>query len=169
MPDSTLSQALREAYAAAPSNVAIYHTLELNHAAFNQPIYVVNDWTDLNARLETGADVTFLRFAFRLTKPEVTPTGIPQLTVEIDNVSRDILANVQLAMGSTAPITMTFREYLSSDLTAPQNDPPMTMELSNIKADVFKVSAVASFGDYLDRRFPGEEYTAERFPGLVVS
>ena len=168
MPDNTLSQALKEAYAAAPADVIIYHTLEISHPAFTQPIYVVRDWADLNANLETGAPVTFLRFAFNLVKPEVSPTGVPQCTVEIDNVSRDILANVQLATQSTALITMTYREYISTDLTGPQNDPPMTMALSNISADVFKVRATASFGDLNNKRFPNEEYTAERFPGLVV-
>lgn len=168
MPDSTLSQALKEAYAAAPADVVIYHTLEINHPAFSAPIYVVRDFEDLNAQLENGAPVTFIRYAFDLVKPEVSATGVPQCTVEIDNVSRDILANVQLAMTSTELITMTYREYLSTDLTGPQNDPPMTMVLSNISADVFKVRATASFGDLNNKRFPNEEYTAERFPGLVV-
>lgn len=168
MPDNTLSQALKEAYAAAPADVVVYHTLEIDHPAFNQPIYVVRDWEDLNAQLETGQPVTFLRFAFNLVKPEVSATGVPQCTVEIDNVSRDILANVQLAMQSTDMITMTYREYLSTDLSGPQNDPPMTMVLSGISADVFKIRATATFGDLSNRRFPNEEYTAERFPGLVT-
>ena len=168
MPDVTLSEAIKEAYASAPADVVIYHTLEINHPAFSEPIYVVRDYQDLNANLEDGTPVTFLRFAFNLVKPEVSATGVPQCTVEIDNVSRDILANVQLAMGSTALITMTYREYISTDLSGPQNDPPMTMVLSNIQADVFKVRATASFGDLNNKRFPNEEYTAERFPGLVV-
>lgn len=168
MPDVTLSEAIKEAYASAPADVVIYHTLEINHPAFSEPIYVVRDFQDLNAILEDGTPVTFLRFAFNLVKPEVSATGVPQCTVEIDNVSRDILANVQLAMGSTSLITMTYREYISTDLSGPQNDPPMTMVLSNIQADVFKVRATASFGDLNNRRFPNEEYTAERFPGLVV-
>lgn len=168
MPDSTLSQALKEAYAASPSNAPVYHTLEINHPAFSQPIYVVRDYQDLNANLEDGTPVTFLRFAFNLVKPEVSATGVPQFTVEIDNVSRDILANVQLAMGSTEQIKMTYREYLASDLSGPQNDPPMTAVLSQITADVFKVRATASFGDYSNKRFPNDEYTAERFPGLVI-
>ena len=168
MPDVTLSEALKEAYASSPADVVIYHTLEINHPAFSEPIYVVRDYQDLNANLEDGTPVTFLRFAFNLVKPEVSATGVPQCTVEIDNVSRDILANVQLAMGSTALITMTYREYISTDLSGPQNDPPMTMVLSNIQADVFKVRATASFGDLNNKRFPNEEYTAERFPGLVV-
>lgn len=168
MPDVTLSEAIKEAYASSPADVVIYHTLEINHPAFSEPIYVVRDYQDLNANLEDGTPVTFLRFAFNLVKPEVSATGVPQCTVEIDNVSRDILANVQLAMGSTALITMTYREYISTDLSGPQNDPPMTMVLSNITADVFKVRATASFGDLNNKRFPNEEYTAERFPGLVV-
>lgn len=168
MPDTTLSQALKEAYASAPSDVIVYHTLEINHPAFSQPIYVVRDFTDLNANLETGAPVTFLRFAFDLVKPEVSATGVPQLTLEIDNVSREILANIQLAMMTTELITITYREYISTDLTGPQNDPPMTMVLTSISADVFRIRATASFGDLNNKRFPNEEYTADRFPGLVV-
>lgn len=168
MPDSTLSQAIKEAYASAPTDVVIYHTIEINHPAFSSPIYVVNDWDDLNASLENGSPATFVRFAFRLVKPEVSATGVPTVTLEIDNVSREILANIQLAMQSTALITMTYREYLSSDLSGPQNNPPLTMELSNIKADVFKVTASASFGDLNNKRFPPREYTAEDFPGLVT-
>lgn len=167
MPDSTLSQALAEAYAAAPSDVVIYHTLQIDHPAFTQPIYVVRDNADLTATLETAETVTFVRFAFDLMKPEVSVTGIPQCTVEFDNVSREILANVQLAMADTSPISITYREYISTDLSGPQNDPPLTMTLSNIKADVFRVRATASFGDLNNRRFPTEEYTGERFPGLV--
>ena len=34
MPDPTLSQAIKEAYAAAPSDVVILHTLELRHPDF---------------------------------------------------------------------------------------------------------------------------------------
>ena len=168
MPDSTLSQAIKEAYASAPSSEVIYHTLEIAHPAFIEPIYVVRDNADLTATLEDGVTVvTFVRFAFDLVKPEVSVIGVPQCQVEFDNVSREILANIQLAMQATDPITLTYREYLGSDLSGPQNDPPLTLTLSNIRATVFRVTATASFGDLNNRRFPTEEYTGERFPGLV--
>lgn len=174
MPDPTLSQALAEAYASAPSNEVIYHTLEIRHPAFTQPIRVVRDQDDLTAILEAtapvdaGIAVTFVGFAFDLIKPEVSPTGVPQCVIEIDNVSREILANIELAMSGIDPIEVTYREYLASDLLGPQNDPPMTLTLSGITADVFKVRAVASFPDINNRKFPREDYTAERFPGLVA-
>lgn len=34
MPDTTLSEALKEAYASAPSDVILLHTLELRHPSF---------------------------------------------------------------------------------------------------------------------------------------
>jgi hypothetical protein len=174
MPDPSLSEALAEAYASAPSDEVIYHTLELRHAAFSTPIRVVRDNADLTARLEAtapedpGEDVTFVGFAFDLVKPELSATGIPQCTIEIDNVSREILANIELAMTSITPVEVTYREYLGSDLLGPQNDPPMTLQITSITADVFRVKATASFADIGNRRFPREEYTAERFPGLVA-
>ncbi|MFH2082065.1 MAG: DUF1833 family protein [Pseudomonadota bacterium] len=174
MPDPYLSDALKEAYASAPSDEVIYHTLEFRHAAFSQPIRVVRDNADLTARLEAtapvdaGAEVTFVGFAFDLVRPEMSAAGVPQCTIEIDNVSREILANVELAMTSIDPIEVTYREYLASDLLGPQNDPPMTLEIVSITADVFRVRATASFTNIGNTRFPGEDYTTDRFPGLVA-
>jgi hypothetical protein len=173
MPDSTLSQALKEAYAAAPDNVVAYHTLEIYHPAFTQPIRVVRDFVDLSAKLEASAPrdastyVTFVGFAFDIVPPEVSATGVPQCQVTIDNVSRDIVANLELAIASNQPITMIYRLFLSTDLTGPQNNPPMTLSVINMQADVFKVTATATFGDLVNRKFPGQNYTTERFPGLV--
>ena len=173
MPDPVLSQALQEAYAAAPSNVVVYHTLELRHAAFTQPIRVVRDNQDLSATLEAsapvdaGIEVSFVGFAFDFDKPEVGTDGVPQLVIELDNVSREILANVELAMTTPDLIKATYREYISTDLSGPQNDPPMHMTIRDITADVFRVRAKAGFGDFENKLWPREVYTADRFPGLI--
>ena len=55
MTGTTLSQALKEAYASAPANVVIYHTMELRHPAFTAPIRVVRDYAPLTATLEATA------------------------------------------------------------------------------------------------------------------
>lgn len=174
MPDSTLSQALREAYASAPAGVVIYHTLELRHPAFSSPIRVVRDFADLTATLEAtapadpGATVSFVRFAFDFTKPEISATGVPQMTIEIDNVDRSIIANIEAALTTTSLVQATYREYISTDLSAPQNNPPISMTIMSITADVFRVKAVAGFPDLMNRRFPTLEYSAETFPGLIA-
>lgn len=173
MTDSTLKAAIKEAYASAPSNTIIYHTLELRHPAFTSPIRVVRDYTDLTATLEAtapsnpGAQVTFVAFNFDFTKPEVSTTGVPQISIEIDNVDRSIVANVEAALTTMDLVQATYREYISTDLTGPQNDPPIHMTIMSITADVFRVKAVAGFPDLINRRFPTMEYDSETFPGLL--
>lgn len=174
MVDTTLSQAIKEAYASAPSNVVIHHTLELRHPAFTSPIRVVRDHADLIATLEDtapanpGETVTFVRFAFDFTKPEISTNGVPQISIEMDNVSRAIVANIEAALTSMDLVQATYREYLSTDLSAPQNDPPIHMTIMSITADVFRVKAVAGFPDLINRRFPTTEYDSETFPGLLA-
>lgn len=173
MTDTTLTAALKEAYASAPSGVIIYHTLELRHPAFSVPIRVVRDYVDLTATLEATApanpstSVTFVAFNFNITKPEISTIGIPQITIELDNVSRDIVANIEAALGTMDLIQATYREFISTDLTAPQNNPPINMTLISISVDTFKVRATAGFQDLMNRRFPTTEYDSETFPGLM--
>ena len=55
MPDPAMSAALAEAYASAPVDQVIHHTLELWHPAFSAPIRVVRDFSAIDARIEAGA------------------------------------------------------------------------------------------------------------------
>ncbi len=173
MPDATLSEALKEAYASAPRGIVVYHTLEIRHPSFTTPIRIVRDRADLTAYLEAdapedpGAEVTFVGYAFDFLKPEISPTGVPQMTITIDNVSRLITAAIENATATTDVIECTYREYVSNDLAGPQNDPPIHMEIMTVSCTVFQISAVAGFPDLINRKFPTLEYTAEEFPGLV--
>lgn len=174
MPNPTLSDALEEAYASAPSGVVIYHTLEFRHAAFSQPIRVVHGHQDITATLEAtaplnpGQAVTFSAFSFEFQLPEIADGGSPELEIIIDAVSREIVSQVEAAMAYATKISVTYRPYLSTDLTAPHMDPVWHMTVREIEADVFRIKARASFGELINRQFPGENYTAVRFPGLVA-
>lgn len=179
MTDSTLKQAIKEAYATAPSNDVILHTLEIRHPAFVDSngaatsIRVVQDYADLTAKLELsaplnpGQNVTFISFAFDVTLPEVADTATPQIVITLDNVSADIETNIAAATASGVPAEITYRAFLSSDLTGPQNDPPLTLTVMGIQADDFKVVATCGFSDPANKAFPAENYTFKRFPGLV--
>lgn len=174
MPNNALTQALAEAYASAPTAEVILHTLEFRHPSFTAPLRVVNDHQDLSATLEADApedastEVTFVAFSFRFRLPDVQKTGMPEIEIEIDNVSREVLAYIDQAANSDDLIEVTYRPYLASDTSAPQMDPPVTLVLHDVDADVFAIRARASFGDYGNRRFPGEWYDAQRFPGLIA-
>jgi hypothetical protein len=181
MTDTTLTAAIKEAYASAPNNVVIYHTIELIHPAFLNslgaaaPIRVVKDYQDLvSATLEITSTtapltaVTFTAFNFEFTKPEISPTGVPQITLKIDNVDRSISANIELAMATTDLITVIYREFISTDLSAPQNNPPLSMTIMSINVDVFSVTATAGFPNLMNKRFPTTEYSVDIFSGLAT-
>jgi hypothetical protein len=174
MPDPTLSDAIKEAYASAPTDVVIYHTLELWHPAFITPIRVVRDYSNIDAMIEATAArnpsevVAFIGYAFEVVPPDQSSSGLPQCTIEIDNVSRDILAQIDAAIMQTDPITVIYRAYLSDALTdGPENDPPLEMTITSITATPLRISATAGFVNLLDQRFPGIDYDLETFPGLL--
>ena len=109
MPDPALEQAIREAYASAPADTVILHTLELRHPAFvdddGRPtaVRVVRDHVDLTARLEAGAPldggetVRFVALSFDLELPPVDTAPVPEIAVTLDNVSREIVRHLDAA------------------------------------------------------------------------
>ena len=174
MPDPALSAALREAYASAPVDQIVYHTLEIWHPAFSAPIRVVRDQDPLDARLEAtaarnpGQVVTFAAYAFDVIPPDLTSTGVPQCSIEIDNVSREILAQIDAAVVQPEPITMIYRAYLSDTLDeGPETDPPLELQVLTISATPLRIRATAGWPNLLQARFPRAEYDLDTFPGLA--
>lgn len=175
MPNTTLSEAIKEAYASAPSDVVIINTIEIRHPAFEEPIRVVSDFVPVTAMLEPNAPVNggemvmFQAFAFELTLPEVMDRGVPELALRIDNVSREIIKNIELAMGLPDKLELTYRAFLSNDLAGgPHNDPPLHLTITSIEADALAVDARASIADFVNKKFPNKEYDERQFPGLIA-
>jgi hypothetical protein len=173
VPDPTYKAALAEAYASAPANVVELVTIELRHPAFADPIRVVLDDADHMLTLEAsapanpGQSVLWQAFSFSVERPEISENAAPELVIEMDNVSREIEANIRASLATREKVQATFRVYLSTDPSGPQNDPPMHLTVHHIKATDLRVTARAGFGDIATRHFPAEDYTTERFPGLV--
>ena len=179
MPDPALSEAIQEAYAHAPTDAIILHTLELRHPDFRDDsgnptaIRVVRDQKDLEARLEleapmdSGEWVTFVAMGFELDLPAVDTTPLPEIVVTLDNVSREIVRYLDVAAESQSFIEITYRPYLSNDLDGPQMDPPITLVLSEVEVDVQRVTARARMMDIGNKAFPSRTYTAREFPGLT--
>lgn len=174
MPDDSLSVAIKEAYASAPSDDVILHTIELRHASFATPIRVVRDHIALSATLESdapenpGETVTFVAFAFNFRLPDANKTTVPEIEITIDNASAELIGYLDVAAQTADMIELTYRPYLASDTSAPQMDPPITLVVREINCDVFRVVARAGFGDLANKRYPSEIYTSERFPGLFA-
>lgn len=172
--DFSLSDALEEAYASAPSSEVVLHTLEIRHPDFTQPIRVVRDHQDLTATLESdaplnpGEEVTFIRMAFDFVLPEVMKSASPEIEISLDNVSGEVVAYMDAAANSPDLIEVTYRPYLASDTSGPQMNPPMTLIVRSVTVDVFRVKARAGFADIANRKFPNQVYDTERFAGLAA-
>lgn len=179
MTDNTLSEALKEAYASAPSDVILLHTLELRHPSFiddnGNPtaIRVVRDHVNHTCTLESSAPlnpgqaVEFVAMAFDLELPPVDTSPTPEISVTIDNVSTEIIKYLDQAVETQDMIELTYRPYLSDDLTCPQMDPPITLMITDIQADCLKITATARMMDIGNKSFPAENYTVKNYPGLT--
>ena len=174
MSDLSLEEALQEAYASAPSSEVILHTLEIRHASFTQPIRVVRDYNSLTATLEAdapqnpGEEVTFIAAAFDIKLPEVTKATSPEIEISLDNVTGELIGYLDAAAQTPDLIEVTYRPYILSDLSGPQMNPPLTLVVRSVTADMFRVKARAGYADLSNRKFPNEVYTASRFAGLAA-
>lgn len=172
MSDSSLQDAIKEAYASAPSDEVILFTIELRHPNFTEPLRVVRDFKNLTAYLEAdapedaGQEVMFLAYPFDIQPPDTDEYGKPELTITIDNVGREVMTYIEEAVKSQDVIDVTYRLYLASDLSGPQNNPPMTMQCTSITATPKSITMVASFPDLSSKAFPKFKYTLEQFPSL---
>lgn len=179
MTDNTLSEALQEAYASAPSDIILFHTLEIRHPSFIDEsgnltaIRVIRDHIDHNCTLEDtaplnpGEEVKFIAMAFDLELPPVNNTPTPEITVTIDNVSTEMITYLDRAVETQDMIELTYRPYLSDDLSCPQMDPPITLVITDINVDCYKITATARMMDIGNKSFPGENYTVKKYPGLT--
>jgi hypothetical protein len=80
----------------------------------------------------------------------------------------EIIGYLDAAAQTPDMIEVTYRPYLASDPSGPQMNPPLTLVIRSVTADIFRVKARAGFADLANRKFPNEVYDAERFVGLSV-
>lgn len=163
---NTLSDAIKEAYATAPSNEAIFETIQISHVSIAEPIYLVRNRVDLELTLETSEVVTFTGCGFGMSLPQKSDNGLQELSIAIDNTDRRISDFMAEAKNFVVPVELTYRPYLQSDTTQPQMDPPLVLYLSDVKIGLFDVTAKASFADIINKKYPSEIYTRKRFPSL---
>lgn len=165
--NTSLSDAIKEAYACCPTNIAIIETLSLSHPDLpDGTIYMAQGYSEIVATLETAETVTFEPVPFRFSLPAAGENGRQELTLAIDNVDRRISDFINAIKESSDPVTVTYRPYLSNDLSGPQMDPPLTLSLQSISVNTLEVSGRATFADVLNRTFPSDYYTRSRFPSL---
>ena len=167
MPDALMTEAVREAYASAPHDVYLHHTLTLRHSAWAEPLRCVQGFEPATLTDETGVTANYLPIPFAFSLPEVSDSSASEIRVEVDNVPRDVAALLDAAVAAAGTITLEYRAWLSTDPSAPAYG-PLRLTVLEAAATLTTVTLRASSFDITNRAFPNLDYTPSKFPGLVA-
>lgn len=164
--NASLSDAIKEAFTLAPSNVVIYDTLEIRQEGVQGPIFLVKARRELVAQDENGDQRIFEPSGFQFTLPPSTEEGFQSLNVAIDNIGLRVTNFVKAAQSERVPVKMVYRPYVSTNLTQPHMDPPLILYLKDIQMTHVQVTGRATFMDIVNKKFPSILYTRKLFPVL---
>ena len=110
---------------------------------------------------------TIIAMGFDLELPPIDTAPVPEISITLDNASREIVKHLDAASDSQSKIEVTYRPYLSDDLEGPQMEPPFTLVLTEVSADTSRVTGRARMLDVGNKAFPAETYNSLRFSGLT--
>lgn len=139
--------------------------LELQCAAWAEPIRLVDEWEDLVLGLEDGSAALFEGSSIDYTLPQANASGQQAMTFAIDNVRGTAQQLLDEAMKQAQRVVMVAREYVGDDLSAPA-ERPQRFTVMSAAMTMTTVRLEAGFFDMLGRRWPIHFYTADKFPGL---
>lgn len=183
MPD-LWTAALAEAYASAPADEFVVHTLELLHAAFTDDlgyadsIRVALDNRSWDLELEAGAPLfggevkRFEPLAMKVSLPEQSETSFGALDLSLDNVPRSVWPKLQAAARVRSSALVIYREWVavkSGADYAVSGPPDMIIDqltMTVVTATQLRLSGKASFVDLLNKSFPRARFDMANYPGL---
>lgn len=164
--NASLTDAIKEAFSVAPAHQVILNTLQIRQEGVQNSIYLVQARRPLIATDEDGVERTFEPCGFQFSLPPSNEEGFQSLNVAIDNVGRRLKEFIDAAKSEPVPVEAIYRPYLSDDLTQPQMVPPLVLYLKDLKVVGSQVTGRATFMDVVNKKFPWQLYTRERFPSL---
>lgn len=155
-----------ELLASQPENQNEIETLEISDPYASKTYYFVKGNKAVTAKLESGAIVTFEPTAMQASRARQSNDLSQNASFtlpDVDNILDDELANRPL--NAQEPTLLTFRLYISEDLTAPAIE-PVTLEVVSItqkKGSVTFNTAVPR----LNKLETGQRYTTELIKPLL--
>lgn len=156
--------ALETLYASGGKAVII-PTLELSCPAWAAPIYLCHGFDDTTATTEIGATVKFTASGFAVALPKRDNSGNQMLTFAIDNVTGEAQQLIDKALDARARISLVFRVFISSDLSAPA-ERPYRMTVLNGLMQGASVQLNAGYFDLINLGWPRRKYTLGFAPCL---
>ena len=146
------------------SSLHIYSTLlKIDHEDLATPILAVNDIVDRAwSWLASGA--TWYAFPFQINLPGDYEDQMPDVTLTIENVSRQIVDAVRTI---SSPATLEL-SLISSAATAGMGLDlgPIQMTIRSVEYNAMTVTATIQPEDILTEPYPGDIFSPANYPGL---
>ncbi|HBK2930477.1 TPA: DUF1833 family protein [Escherichia coli] len=156
------SAVLNRLYASGGDEI-ILDTLQITVGG--QSYWLTRGWEDITATLETGSRATFTGSAIDLALPARNADGTQDLKFAISNIDGVVSTAIRDALDNLSNASLTFRRYVSSDLSAPAS-PPFTLTIKEGSWTATEVQITAGYMNVLDTSWPRYRYTLPLFPGL---
>jgi hypothetical protein len=131
--------------------------VELSHPDWAETFYYVNNNEEI---ISNGK--TYVPVAFQITLPQDDGETLPQVKLEIDNVSREMIEEIRTV---TSPISVNLLGVLASDPDYIELE-YAELSITAITYDAQKISGDLILVDFLNQKIPGEIYSPISFPGL---
>lgn len=153
---------LNRLYASSGEEVII-ETLQINIGP--EIYYLCKGFEDITATTENGDVVTFKAAAIDIALPARNSDGTQDLQFAIDNIDGVVSTAIRNALGNLTGATLTYRNYVSTDLTAPAAV-PYTLAVKNGYWTATQAQITAGYMNVLDTAWPRYRYTLPYYPGL---
>lgn len=155
----TLSATARAAVHGPQTGEVFLVLLVISHASLSPSLYFVNNLTDIT----TGGH-TYKAYPFSIEIPEESDGAPPQVTLAIDNVSREITDAIR-SLATAPTVTMTII-LASSPATVEAG--PFVMTLQDASMDAFVVTGRLGCERVLTEPYPGGNFNAADWPALFT-
>jgi len=155
---------LQRLFASSGAEVII-PTLEITCSAWAAPLLLCNGFENHTCTTEDARTLTFVASGIQVALPKRNTSGTQLLTFAIDNVTGEAQRLIDTALDAGALVHLTFRHYLSTDKTAPAEQPlKFVVRDGAMEGSTLQVNA--AFFDMVNTAWPRHFYTPSFAPGL---
>ncbi|EPY3972926.1 DUF1833 family protein [Klebsiella quasipneumoniae] len=153
---------LNRLYASSGREVII-ETLQINIG--DEVLYLCKGYEDITATTENGDSITFTASAIDIALPARNSDGTQDLQFAISNIDGEASTTIRNALDSLSSASLTYRNYVSTDLAAPASV-PYTLAIKSGTWTATQAQITAGYMNVLDTAWPRYRYTLNNFPGL---
>lgn len=143
----------------------IIRTLELTCPAWDAPVYICTGFEDVTAVTEDARTITFIGANIDIALAAKNNKGNQTLAFAVDNTTGEVTQRVDQAIEGNARVTITYRTYLSGNLTAPAEKPYVLSLLSGTLQGV-EAQLQTGFFNMIGVAWPRALYNVNEYPAL---